>query len=156
MFDIDKLIEKLARIEALYAGAATTGEKNAAGEARGRIIDRIRESKETDPPIEFSFSTGNPWSRKLLLALLRRYDIKPYRYHRQRYTTVRAKISKRFCNETLWPEYVALDRELIAQLEALADEVIHRSIHEDSSDAAEIAGLIEASGGPEQTVSGEA
>lgn len=149
MFDFDKLIEKLARIEALYAGAATAGEKNAAGAARGRIIERIRAAEKIDPPIEFAFRTKDPWSRKLLLALLRRYDINPYRYHRQRHTTVRARMSKRFCHETFWPEYLALDHELIAQLDALAKEVIRRSIHEDSSEAAEVAGLIAAPGGSE-------
>lgn len=42
-------------------------------------------------------------ARRLFLALLHRYDIKPYRYYRQRYTTVMAKISRGFVDETLWP-----------------------------------------------------
>jgi hypothetical protein len=38
--------------------------------------------------VEFRFSLADQWSRHLLVALLRRYGIKPYRYSRQRRTTV--------------------------------------------------------------------
>jgi hypothetical protein len=38
-----KLIEKLQRIEALFAGAATAGEKVAASKARSRILERLQE-----------------------------------------------------------------------------------------------------------------
>ena len=40
--DERKLIEKLRRIEALYAGAATSGERVAAANARDRIRERLR------------------------------------------------------------------------------------------------------------------
>ncbi len=43
---------------------------------------------------------GDMWSRKVFVALLRRYGIRPYRYKRQRYTTVMAKVSKKFVDRT--------------------------------------------------------
>jgi hypothetical protein len=47
-----KLREKLARIEALFAGATTEGEKVAADEARWRIQLRLQTVQQSDPPIE--------------------------------------------------------------------------------------------------------
>jgi len=134
--DERKLLEKLQRIEALFAGAATPGERVAAANARGRIRARLEEVQEQDPPIEYRFSMGDMWSRKLFVALLRRYGIKPYRYYRQRYTTVMARVSKRFVDETLWPEFQELDSTLRAFLQETTDRVIRQAIHSDSSEAA--------------------
>src|SRR5690349_4623681 len=89
--DQERLIEKLKRIEALFADrAATTGEKAAAGEARDRIRQRLE--KLPEPAVEYTFALRNPWSHRLFVALLRRYNIRPYRYPRQRRTTIMAKV----------------------------------------------------------------
>ncbi len=138
MTDVEKLIEKLKHIEALYSGTTNKGERTAAENARQRVKDRIAQYQEADPPIEFKFTLTNTWSRKLLTALLRRYDIKPYRYYRQRYTTVMAKVSASFVNETLWPEFQELNKELVAHLDATAEEIINAAVYQDSSDAEEI------------------
>jgi len=103
--DESKLIEKLRLIEALYAGAATPGERVAAEKARDRILERLRRTEHEDPPVEFQFSMADGWSRRVFVALLRRYGIRPYRYPRQRHTTVMARVSKRFLDGTLWPEF---------------------------------------------------
>src|SRR5438093_2323655 len=50
LFRSQRLIEKLQRIEALFAGAATPGEREAAAQARDRIRSRLREQQQTDPP----------------------------------------------------------------------------------------------------------
>ena len=134
--DERKLLDKLQRIEALFAGAATPGERVAAGNARDRIRARIKEVQEHDPPIEYRFSMGDMWSRKLFVALLRRYGIKPYRYYRQRHTTVMARVSKSFVDETLWPGFQELDATLRSFLEETTSRVIKQAIHSDSSEAA--------------------
>ncbi len=97
MNDEVSLIEKLIRIEALYSGATTEGEKDAAANAIQRIRDRLEKIQKIDPPVEYKFTMSDMWSRKLFIALLRRYGIKPYRYYRQRHTTVMAKVSKKIC-----------------------------------------------------------
>ena len=130
-----KLIEKLKLIEALFAGATTDGEKNAAFNALERIKKRLKETQEIDPPVEYKFSMSDMWSRKLFVALLRRYDIKPFRYYRQRYTTVMANISKTFVDETLWPEFQELNKTLQTYIEDITNKVISETIHADSSDA---------------------
>jgi hypothetical protein len=135
MMDEGKLIEKLRLIEALYAGATTEGEKIAAERARERILERLKHWEEQDPPIEYRFSMADMWSRKVFLALLRRYGIRPYRYHRQRYTTVMAKVPQSFVDETLWPEFQELSDTLRSYLADVTDRVVQEVIHQDSSEA---------------------
>lgn len=135
MNDVAKLIEKLRLIEALFAGATTDGKRDAAANALQRIRDRLKQVQEIDPPIEYKFSMSDMWSRKLSVALLRRYEIKPYRYYRQRHTTVMAKVSEKFVDETLWPEFEELDKTLRAYLNDITNRVISEGIHSDNAEA---------------------
>jgi hypothetical protein len=137
MTDEQRLIEKLQRIEALYAGAATPGERDAAAHARDRIRGRLREQQQTDPPIEFAFKLRDRWSHKLLTALLRRYQIRPYRYRGQRYTTIMARVPRRFVNEVLWPEFEELNRTLASFLSEVTDRVIAEGIDADTAEVEE-------------------
>ncbi len=146
MSDVIRLIAKLRLIEALHAGAATEGERAAADNARQKIREKIKQYEEADPPIEYKFTLNNTWSRMLFVALLRRYEIRPYRYYRQRHNTVMARVSKGFVNKTLWPEFVELDKELTTHLDAVAERIINESIFADSSDPEEIAMIAPAVG----------
>ena len=121
MIEEQNLIDKLVRIEALFAGATTSGEQIAAANALERIKNRLKQVQKKEPPVEYKFTLNNRWSRKLFVALLRRYDIKPYRYYRQRHTTVMAKVSERFVNETLWPQFEKLDETLTEYIDNITD-----------------------------------
>ena len=133
--DEARLIEKLRKIEALFSGAATDGEKVAAGRAKLRILERLATWEREDPPVEYRFSMGDMWSRRVFVALLRRYGISPYRYRRQRYTTVMARVSSRFVDETLWPEFQELSETLQTYLSEVTERVVSQVIHHDSSEA---------------------
>ena len=74
-----QLRDKLRKIEALFAGAGTAGERMAAEAALGRIRARLAEFGRQDAPIAMQFSMPDQWSRLLFLALARRYGLKPYR-----------------------------------------------------------------------------
>ncbi len=137
--DEARLIEKLRKIEALHAGATTDGERVAAAEARKRILERLEQTKKTDPPIEFRFTIRDPWQRRVFNALLRRYGLKPYRYYRQHRQTVMVKVSRRFVDETLWPEFEAISNELRVYLDAVTERVIKESLDASGSDAEEVA-----------------
>jgi hypothetical protein len=50
------LIEKLMKVEALFAGATTPGERLSADLARQRILMRLKELLPKDPPIEYKFT----------------------------------------------------------------------------------------------------
>ena len=134
MNDERQLIEKLQRIEALFARAGTPGEKAAAAGAAERIRRRLNEVAALDPPVEYRFAVTDGWSRKLLLALLRRYGVKPYRYWSQRRTTVMARVSRRFVEETLWPEFREFNSTLQTYLSEVTDRVIAEAISPDSQD----------------------
>ncbi len=133
--DESKLIEKLRLIEAIFAEASFEGEKVAPEKAKQRIMARLKQWEKEDPPVEFKFTMGDIWARKVFVALLRRYGIKPYRHHGQRYTTVMAKTSKRFVDETLWPEYQEISETLHVYLSDVTDRVVSQVIHQDSSEA---------------------
>jgi len=146
MTDEERLLERLRLIEALHAGAATAGEREAAANARDRIRARLATLENTDPPIEFSFKLRDRWSHRLLVALLRRYGIVPYRYRGQRYTTVMARLPKSFVNETLWPEFVELNRTLTSYIADVTQRVIAEGIGGDTSDVEERATPLELPG----------
>ena len=133
--DEEQLIEKLRRVENLFAGAATSGEREAAANASDRIRRRLEELERSDPAVEYRFRLNDEWSRRLLLALMRRYGIRPFRYSGQRRTTVMAKVSRRFVRETLWPEFEELDKVLHAYLAETTERVIQEGLGADSSEA---------------------
>jgi hypothetical protein len=137
MTDEEKLIEKLKRIEALFARPATEGERMAAANARERIKARLKELEKTDPAIEFRFSLPDPWSNRLLMALLRRYGIKAYRYSGQRHSTIMIRASRRFIDETLIPEYEQFRETMVSYFEEVTERVISQALGVDSSEPIE-------------------
>lgn len=135
MIDEQQLIEKLQRIERLHSGATTVGERIAAANALERIRQRLEEARQSDPPVEYQFTMSDMWSRKLFVALLRRYGIRPYRYHRQRHTTVMARVPEQFVEETLWPEFEDLNKTLRSYLDEVTNRILSESVFADSSEA---------------------
>ena len=78
---------------------------------------------------------GDMWSRKLFVALLRRYGVEPYRYYRQRYTTVMANVPQKFVDEILWPEFEELNETLQSYLSEVTERVVSEGVFADSSEA---------------------
>jgi hypothetical protein len=135
--DEARLIEKLRKIEALFARAASAGERAAAESARDRIRQRLEQLEKSERAVEYRFSLPDAWSKSLFIALLRRYGIEPYRYSGQRRTTVMARVTRTFAEEVLWPEYEQLNATLRDHLESVTRRVIARAIHGDPADAQE-------------------
>ena len=131
------LLEKLRKIEALHAGTAIAGEREAARRAADRIRARLAELRGREQEVEYRYSLHDPWKRKLFLALCRRYGLKPYREHGQRHSSVMLRAPKSFQDKTLWPEYQALAKELDEHLDELTTRVIREAIDDDVSEAAE-------------------
>lgn len=134
------LLDKLSKIERLYAGAATLGEKEAAADAMERIKRRLGETAKIERPIEYKFTLADGWSKKLFTALLRRYALRPYRYARQRRTTVMVRVPRSFVDETLWPEFLELSGVLQTYLDEVTERVISGAIHENEGEEEVIAG----------------
>lgn len=134
-----QLREKLAKIEALFVGAGTEGERQAAGEAMARVRARLAELQAKAPPIEMQFSMPDQWSRQLFLALSRRYGLLPYRYPRQRRTTVMLRVPKDFVDQVLWPEFEEMNGALRQYLGEVTLRVIREEVFSDASEAPEVA-----------------
>jgi hypothetical protein len=75
----EQLRAKLEKVEALYFGAGTAGERNAAEAAALRFKERLAEISCQDPPVEMQFSMPDPWAIRLFVALCQRYGLRPYR-----------------------------------------------------------------------------
>ncbi|MFT4625927.1 MAG: tRNA nucleotidyltransferase (CCA-adding enzyme) [Myxococcota bacterium] len=128
------LINKLRQIGALYTGATTEGERIAALKAYERVQGRLEQERYTKP-VEYKFTMANSYETRLFLALARKHGLRPFRYSRQRHTTVMLEASKRFVDETLWPEYTRLSEALGAYLDEVTDRVVREAVHADASDA---------------------
>ncbi len=112
-------------------------ERQAAERAGERIQARLKQLEAEEPPIEVRFTLSDQWSRHLFVALLRRYGIRPYRYRGQRRTTVMARLSRSFVNDTLWPEFLELQSTLAAYFDALTDRVIEQALGVKAGEAEE-------------------
>ena len=133
MINEQDLIDKLRRIETLFARAATDGERAAAGEAAHRVRKRLKKTRRSQA-IEFKFTHPDAWSKALFIALLRRHGIQPYRYSRQRHTTVMARVPTALVDEEIWPEFQELHKTLQSYLNDVTQRVIAAAIHEDVSE----------------------
>jgi hypothetical protein len=136
--ELDEVLETLRRIEALHARTDVPGERAAAAAALEAMRARLARLGQQDPPVEHKFSLGDDWTRRLFMALLRRYGIQPYRFRGQRRTTVMARVSKSFVEQTLWPEFLELSNVLRKYLAEVTERVIREAIYEDSSEAEEV------------------
>lgn len=133
----DRLREKLRKIEALFAGAGTEGERAAAGAAAERIRAQLRQAEKAGRIEEMRFSLPDPWARRMFLALCRRYGLKPFRFRGQRHTTVMVRAPESFVTETLWPEFQEINRELARYLDEVTERIIREEVHGETADAEE-------------------
>ena len=133
------LLDKLRKVEALFAGAKTSGEKAAAGQAADRIRARLRQAESRESPVEIRFSVRDPWSRQLFCALCRRYGIKPYRYPRMQRQSILVRAPRSFIDSVLWPEFQQLEPVLRNYLAEVTETLIREAIHGESGDAETVA-----------------
>ncbi len=135
-----QLREKLRKITALFEGAATAGERQAAAAAIERIRQALNAAVRTEQLPETKFSMVDQWQRRLFSALCRRYGLEPYRYKGQRYTTVMVRAPRSFVDGTLWPEYLELQAALHSYLNDATERIIRDEVYGDAGEAREQAG----------------
>jgi hypothetical protein len=120
------LHEKLRKIERLHAQASSLGEKNAAAQAMARLQERlgIIPQQKAERVIEYRFVLADEWSKRLLIALLQHHGLKPYRRRGQRRNTLLVMTTRRFVDDTLWPQFITQSEQLKSCLDAVTDRVI--------------------------------
>jgi hypothetical protein len=133
----EELRQKLRKIAALFEGATTPGEQEAAAAALARIRAALKTSEPSEKLIETSFSLADQWARRLFLALCRRHGLKPYRYPRQRRSTVVLRAPASFIDRILWPEFVEIKTLLDEYLSQATDRIIREEIFASSEEAEE-------------------
>ena len=122
------VIEQIKKVEALIERAGTDGERQSAILAKERLL---KHKNEED--IEYTIHTQDVWHKKLFNALCHKHNFKPYRYYRQKYTTVMVMISKTYLDETLWPEYLKFSEILQELVDDITLEVISK-IHKNEDE----------------------
>lgn len=135
-----QLRDRLRKITALFEGATTPGERMAAAAAIARVKESLAGFVKKERAIEMQFTLADQWSRRLFSALCRRYGLEPFRYKRQRHTTVMLRVPASFVNRTLWPEYLELKRELDAYLSEATERIIREEVYGDADEARERTG----------------
>jgi len=136
----EQLRARLRKIAALFEGATTAGERDAAAAAIERIKKVLAGAVKAEPPTEFQFTLPDHWQRRLFSALCRRYGLEPYRYKRQRYTTVMVRVPRSFVDQTLWPEYQELRAALNEYLNEATERIIREEVYRDAGEASERTG----------------
>jgi hypothetical protein len=98
-----------------------------AEETRTSAVARLAELRAREPCEECQIAMPDAWVGALLIALLHDWGLDPYRYARQRSTTLIVSVPPTFANEILMPELQKLTdvacarfgnvtRDLIAEL----------------------------------------
>src|ERR1035438_7518060 len=132
-----ELRQKLRKISALVEGATTPGERDAAAAAIDRVRNALAAAEKIEQPVETQFKLLDRWHRRLFTALCRRYGLKPYRYPRQRYSTVVLRAPESFINNTLWPEFLQIKDALDEYLNEATERIIREEVYGNSAEAPE-------------------
>jgi hypothetical protein len=132
-----ELRAKLRKIAALFEGATTPGKREAAAAAIRRVRAALSEAERAEKAVEMNFRLPDRWNRRLFTALCRRYGLTPYRYPRQRYSTVVLRAPASFINGTLWPEFLEIKSALDEYLNEATERIIREEVFGNSEEAEE-------------------
>ncbi len=142
-----QLRERLRKIAALFEGAKTQGEREAAAAAMARVKEALKTAQPgpeprahyfyEEPLVEMQFSLPDPWQRRLLSALCRRHGLTPFRYKRQRLTTLMVRVKRSQMDYVIWPEYCQLRDALDEYLSEATNRIIREEVYGDVSEAGE-------------------
>ncbi len=132
-----ELRQKLRKIAALFEGATTVGEQDAAAAAIERVRAALKAAEQKEKSVETVFRLPDRWSRLLFTALCRRHGMTPYRYPRQRYSTVVLRAPASFINNVLWPEFLEIKSALDEYLNEATERIIREEVFRVSEEAEE-------------------
>ena len=82
--------------------------------------------REQERGVELQYSLPDLWCVDLFCAVCRKHGVRPYRYKRQRHTTVMVRVRERQFYREAWPEYCQLQSELAAYFNDVTDHLVSR------------------------------
>jgi len=103
-----------------------------------QLRERLGKTASTEKSVELKFSIPDAWSRQLLIALCRRYGMRPYRHPRMHRQSIMIKATQSFMEQVLWPEFRELSAALVSYLSEITDKVIREEVHGETDEADEI------------------
>ncbi len=124
---------KLEKLEALFARGATQGERVAAGKARDRLAARLGDAPDKEE-IELRYSLPDAWAVRIFVALCRKHGVRPYRYPRQRRTSVMVRVQQSEFEKTVLAEFRTMHSELVAYFRDTVDHLIADAMKSDGDD----------------------
>jgi hypothetical protein len=132
-----ELREKLRKIYALFEGATTPGERDAAAAAINRVKAALAAEQKREKLVEMRFSLPDRWQRRLFTALCRRYGVEPYRYRGQRYSSLMVRLPQSFIDGVLWPEFLEIKQVLDEYLNAATERIIREEVYQNAAEPQE-------------------
>ncbi len=103
----------------------------------GRLQGRLDDSdRDRAPEVELKFWLPDMWSVRLFIAVCRKHGVRPYRYARQRRTTVMVRSREQEFDRVVWLEFSMLHTELESYFEDVTDHLISRALCSDGDDSA--------------------
>ena len=76
------------------------------------------------------------WSLRLFIAVCRKHGVHPYRYARQRRTTVMVRARERDFDREVWLGFSMLNSEFEIYIQDVTDHLITRAMRLDGDDTA--------------------
>lgn len=128
------LIDKLQKIEALYLGATTVGEKAAAAQMMANVQNKLESYRQEEKTTEWTLTVENQFEKRLLKAILAKHGLSAYRYPRQRYTTLKVMSTKTTINTIIWPQYLEMCKVLESYLDEVTSDVIKKAMGQENSE----------------------
>ena len=128
------LIDKLQKIEALYLGAATAGEKAAAAQVMANVQNKLESYRQEEKQTEWTLTVENHFEKRLLKAIFAKHGLSGYRYPRQRYTTLKVMATKTIINTIIWPQYLEMSKVLESYLDEVTSYVIKKAMGQENSE----------------------
>jgi hypothetical protein len=135
-----ELRAKLRKIYALFEGATTAGERDAAAAAINRVKTALAAEQKREQTVEMRFSLPDRWQRRLFTALCRRYGLEPYRYRGQRYSSLMVRVPRTFIDGVLWPEFLEIKKALDEYLNEATERIIREEVFQNGREPQERSG----------------
>jgi hypothetical protein len=135
-----ELRAKLLKIYALFEGATTPGERDAAAAAINRVKKALAAEQQHESLVEMRFSLPDRWQRRLFSALCRRYGLEPYRYRGQRHSTMMVRVPRSFVDTVLWPEFLEIKAALDEYLNEATERIIREEVYQNAREPQERSG----------------
>jgi hypothetical protein len=116
------LVDSFHSIELKHSGLTEGGAANE--QPADRIRARVQEAATATDIQEMQCSTKYDWDALVLHALLKRYGIKPYRYRKQRRSTILVRVSRKVMHEVVWPIYCDVTAALAARFTTVTTSLL--------------------------------